>query len=189
MPRRQREDVDPLLKLSQEEFSALLQRHAATLNLQIGMDGTLLSASTQSPLAQDIEVFGRRISNRLAIHPTEGWDANFDGSPSDWVLNRWRNFGLSGSQLIWGGEAHALYQEIRANPRQTCAFGKDESLRRMSLMRQAALEGRKLVYGDENIVLGLQLTHSGIFSMPYPGGGRNSVPAQSNPHPVKYPFF
>ena len=37
------------------------------------------------------------------------------------TLRRWRNFGLSGAKLIWGGEAAAVQPDGRANPNQTLA--------------------------------------------------------------------
>ena len=61
---------------------------------------------------------GRTIGNRFCIHPMEGWDGTRDGKPSEATMRRWRNFGLSGAKLIWGGEAVAVRHEARANPNQ-----------------------------------------------------------------------
>ena len=41
-----------------------------------------------------------------------------DGLPSEHTLRRWRNFGRSTAKLIWGGEAFAVREDGRANPRQ-----------------------------------------------------------------------
>ena len=46
--------------------------------------------------------------NRFCILPMEGWDGTREGEPSDLTRRRWRNFGLSGAKLIWGGEAVAV---------------------------------------------------------------------------------
>ena len=48
----------------------------------------------------------------------EGWDGTRDGEPSDLTRRRWRNFGISGAKLIWGGEAVAVRHDGRANPNQ-----------------------------------------------------------------------
>ena len=69
-----------------------------------------------SPLAREIEICGRVAGNRWAIQPMEGWDGTEDGNPGELTLRRWRRFGLSGAQLIWGGEAVAVDASGRANP-------------------------------------------------------------------------
>ena len=61
-----------------------------------------------SMLDDTLQLGPLRTGNRWCIHPMEGWDANRDGSPSELTLRRWRNFGLSGAKLIWGGEAVAV---------------------------------------------------------------------------------
>ena len=48
----------------------------------------------------------------------EGWDGTTDGRPTELVYRRWKNFGLSGAKLIWGGEAAAVRPDGRANPNQ-----------------------------------------------------------------------
>ena len=48
----------------------------------------------------------------------EGWDGTADGEPSDLTRRRWRNFGISGAKLMWGGEAVAVRHDGRANPHQ-----------------------------------------------------------------------
>ena len=63
-----------------------------------------IETAPASPLAQSAEVGGVRIGNRFAIQPMEGWDGNEKGEPSDLTRRRWRNFGLSGAKLIWGGK-------------------------------------------------------------------------------------
>jgi hypothetical protein len=77
------------------------------LGLSLPIDEQMQTAAEGSPLADSIVVGGFIVGNRWCIHPMEGWDANSDGSPSHYTLRRWRNFGLSGAKLIWGGEAAA----------------------------------------------------------------------------------
>ena len=80
----------------------------AELGLQLPIDDQILTAAAGSPLAQPLLIGPRIVGNRWCIHPMEGWDANADGTPSPHTLRRWRNFGLSGAKLIWGGEAAAV---------------------------------------------------------------------------------
>ena len=98
-------------------FRARLQE----LALELPVDDQILTAEQGSPLAEPISIGGFQVGNRWCIHPMEGWDANRDGSPSPHTLRRWRNFGLSGAKLIWGGEAAAVQPDGRANPNQTLA--------------------------------------------------------------------
>src|SRR5262249_42968563 len=78
------------------------------------------------------------------------------------TFRRYRRFGGGGAGLIWG-EAAAVVEEGRANPRQllvsdATAGGLEEMLRQC---RQAHREG----FGsDDDLVGGLQLTHSGRYS-------------------------
>ena len=44
--------------------------------------------------------------------------ARATGEPSDLTRRRWRNFGISGAKLMWGGEAVAVRHDGRANPNQ-----------------------------------------------------------------------
>ncbi|HVD76706.1 MAG TPA: NADH:flavin oxidoreductase, partial [Vicinamibacteria bacterium] len=77
-----------------------------------------LSPAFSSPFARPIEVGGDRVGNRFCILPMEGWDGTPEGEPSELTQRRWRNFGVSGAKLIWGGEAVAVRHDGRANPRQ-----------------------------------------------------------------------
>ena len=106
-----------------------------------------------------------KIGNRWCIHPMEGWDANRDGSPSPFTLRRWQRFGESGAKLIWGGEAAAVTPTGRANPNQTLATPSNRAGLRQ--LRQALIEAH-VASGqtDEDLVIGLQLTHSGRFCKP-----------------------
>ena len=70
------------------------------LNLELGLD---------SPLRWPLDRGGVSISNRIAVQPMEGWDAEPDGTPSERTLRRWQRFGSSSAKLIWGGEAVAVF--------------------------------------------------------------------------------
>jgi 2,4-dienoyl-CoA reductase-like NADH-dependent reductase (Old Yellow Enzyme family) len=108
---------------------------------------------------------GVEVANRWCIHPMEGWDANRDGSPSPHTLRRWRNFGLSGAKLIWGGEAAAVRPDGRANPNQTMAI--DSNRRGLSALLAALTDAHREAFGSlDGLLVGLQLTHSGRFCKP-----------------------
>src|SRR5205085_1243019 len=76
--------------------------------------------------AQPLIVDGTRVGNRFCILPMEGWDGTTDGEPTDLTRRRWRNFGLSGAKLIWGGEAVAVRHDGRANPNQLLMTSKNQ---------------------------------------------------------------
>lgn len=119
------------------------------------------------PLAQPIEVEGRTLENRFAIHPMEGWDGTPDGRPSELTLRRWKNFGRSGAKLIWGGEAFAVQADGRANPRQLYLDDNVDVKRSLSELLGALREGHREMGEDpDELFTGLQLTHSGRYARP-----------------------
>jgi 2,4-dienoyl-CoA reductase-like NADH-dependent reductase (Old Yellow Enzyme family) len=119
----------------------------------------------RGPLAQPIEVHGRRLANRFCAHPMEGWDGTEAGGPTEPTLRRWRNFGRSGAALVWGGEAFAVSADGRANPHQL-HFGPD-SERHLGELLAALRAGRREAGGEQGMLAGLQLTHSGRFARPH----------------------
>jgi NADPH2 dehydrogenase len=109
---------------------------------------------------------GTKIGNRFCIQPMEGWDGATDGKPTDLVFRRWKNFGRSGAKLIWGGEAAAVRPDGRANPNQLMIL--DHTMKDIELLRQALVNEHKDHFGQTNdLLVGLQLTHSGRFCRPY----------------------
>src|SRR5690606_24728646 len=111
------------------------------------------------PLAQPLEVDGRRVGNRFCILPMEGWDATTDGRPTELVERRWRRFGESGAKLVWGGEAVAVRHDGRANPNQL-RIG-DDTVDDLARLRQALVDAHAHHHGDtDDLLVGLQLTHS-----------------------------
>jgi NADPH2 dehydrogenase len=144
-----------------EEF----KNHVESLNVNIPLDAKLIPAP-DGPLAESYRLKdGKTIGNRFCIHPMEGWDATTDGRPTDLVFRRWRNFGLSGAKLIWGGEAAAVRPDGRANPNQLMIL--DETMRDIEKLRQALVEEHLNHFGQiDDLLVGLQLTHSGRFCRP-----------------------
>lgn len=152
-------------KIAQWKTAADLRARLAELGLQLPVDDHILSAVAGSPLAQPFDLGGRTIGNRWCIHPMEGWDAQRDGSPSPLTLRRWRHFGLSGAKLIWGGEAAAVVPAGRANPRQTLATPDNRA--GLAALLAAATDAHRERYGStDDLLVGLQLTHSGRFCRP-----------------------
>jgi 2,4-dienoyl-CoA reductase-like NADH-dependent reductase (Old Yellow Enzyme family) len=97
----------------------------------------------------------------------EGWDGTADGRPTELTRRRWRNFGLSGAKLIWGGEAAAVRHDGRANPCQLVIGPATwESLARLREDLVAAHEGSFGRGAANDLVIGLQLTHSGRYCRP-----------------------
>ncbi|WP_169975273.1 oxidoreductase [Tautonia rosea] len=119
-----------------------------------------------SPLASPLSVGGRTIGNRLAIHPMEGCDGERDGNPGELTLRRYRRFGDGGAKLIWG-EAAAVVPEGRANTRQlVCDEARAGGL--AQLLEQCRQSHHEAWGDDSDLLVGLQLTHSGRYSVPQP---------------------
>jgi NADPH2 dehydrogenase len=152
-------------KIAQLKTPAALRARLAELGVDLPVDDTVLTAAEGSPLARPLDVAGFRVGNRWCIHPMEGWDANHDGSPSAHTLRRWRNFGLSGAKLIWGGEAAAVEESGRANPRQTLATAGNRG--GLKALLDELMRAHRERHGSlDDLLVGLQLTHSGRFCRP-----------------------
>src|SRR3954465_8172874 len=95
----------------------------------------------------------------------EGWDGTADGRPTERTLRRWRRFGESGAKLVWGGEAVAVRHDGRANPRQLVL--DPTTVDDLAALR-GELGGAPLAVpdSDDDLLVGLQLTHSGRWSRP-----------------------
>ncbi|MFM7207393.1 MAG: NADH:flavin oxidoreductase [Planctomycetaceae bacterium] len=157
-----------------------LRSHLATLDAPIPLDDEPRSAAAGSPLAEPLVLGGRTVGNRWCIHPMEGWDGSPEGAPTDILLRRWRHFGASGAKLIWGGEAVAVMNEGRANPNQLCApaCGRAGFAALLAEVRSAH---RQAFGRDDDLVVALQLTHSGRFSKPVTSG---RIPRIAYHHPL-----
>lgn len=140
------------------------QNRLTELGANLPSDAEVLRGDT-SPLARPMEVEGRKIGNRFCILPMEGWDGTSDGLPSELTRRRWRHFGLSGAKLIWGGEAVAVRHDGRANPNQLVM--KEAHVGPIASMRQELIDTHREHFGpDDDLLIGLQLTHSGRYARP-----------------------
>ncbi|MCC6164279.1 MAG: NADH:flavin oxidoreductase [Acidobacteria bacterium] len=155
------------------------QAHVASLEAVLPFD-TELEAAPDSPLAAAIDTSAGRAGNRFCILPMEGWDGTLDGRPSDLTLRRWRRFGESGAKLIWGGEAFAVRHDGRANPNQLCLGPSSEA--DLVQLREELLTGHRDAGLDtDDLVVGLQLTHSGRYSRPDPDKRPKPLAAYAHP--------
>ena len=143
-----------------DDFAAYLQH----LGVELGFDREL-QHGPQAPLAQPYALDGFTIGNRFCILPMEGWDGTEDGLPSELTKRRWHNFGASGAKLIWGGEAVAVRHDGRANPNQL--LSNDATTAALAELRKLLVEAHEAKCGrSDDLLIGLQLTHSGRFARP-----------------------
>lgn len=150
----------------------------AELGLDLPCDETVLSGG-ESPLGQPIVLDGNTIGNRFCILPMEGWDGTTDGKPTELTRRRWRNFGLSGAKLMWGGEAVAVRHDGRANPNQLLMT--ESNLSAIESLRSVLLDAHSERFGStDDLLVGLQLTHSGRFARPNEKGRAEPRTAQRN---------
>lgn len=140
------------------------QAHLADLGITMPFDEEVQNGP-DSPLAKAHHVHGYTIGNSFAVLPMEGWDAEPDGMPNDLVRRRWSRFGLSGAKLIWGGEATAVRPDGRANPNQLMIL--PETVGAVAQLRELLVETHETHFGNsDDLLIGLQLTHSGRFCKP-----------------------
>ena len=124
------------------------------------------SEPTGAPIDPGTLNLDHKIGNRFAVQPMEGWDSTPDGFPTDRTLRRWTRFGESGAKLIWGGEAVAVRPDGRANPNQLMLH-RPEHRDGIVRLRDALLNAHRERHGTtDDLLLGLQLTHSGRFCRP-----------------------
>jgi 2,4-dienoyl-CoA reductase-like NADH-dependent reductase (Old Yellow Enzyme family) len=130
------------------------------------MGHSLSVSSDFSPLFAPLAIGHLTAGNRLLVQPMEGCDGTLDGRPDELTLRRYRRFGAGGAKVVWG-EAAAICESGRANPRQLLvaehtAAGLEQML---GECRQAH---REACGHDRDLIVGLQLTHSGRYSFRKP---------------------
>ena len=144
-----------------------LRARAGDLRIELPVDD---SVEVDGPLTRALTIVDGSagelaVGNRWTILPMEGWDATADGLPTDLVHRRWRRFGESGAKLIWGGEAVAVEPSGRANPHQLAIVDGSEAA--LADLRTTLVDAHAAAHGTtEDLLVGLQLTHSGRWSRP-----------------------
>jgi 2,4-dienoyl-CoA reductase-like NADH-dependent reductase (Old Yellow Enzyme family) len=132
-----------------------------------------------------LDVEGLIIGNRLCALPMEGWDGTREGHPSELTFRRWQHFGESGAKLIWGGEAVAIRMDGRANPNQLVI--NPHTLPDLIRLRQILVKTHQARFDrTDDLLVGLQLTHSGRFARPH---GKTLEPWLAYDHPALNPKF
>lgn len=152
--------------IAQLRTAESFQAYLAEQEINLAFDPEMQTGSS-APLAQSHTTTDLTIGNRFCVLPMEGWDGTPDGRPSDLTRRRWQRFGESGAKLIWGGEAVAVRHDGRANPNQLMI--NEKTLSDIAALREALIEAHEARFGDsEDLLIGLQLTHSGRFARPNP---------------------
>ncbi len=152
-------------RIAQLKTAADLRKYLEENEVKLDFDEHLLSKET-SPFGEKILLkSGKTIGNRLSILPMEGWDGTADGKPSDLTKLRWEKFAISGAKLLWGCEAVAVSHEGRANPRQLVM--NEANFSEYQNLYQLLIDKHSEKFGNtDDLVIGLQLTHSGRFCKP-----------------------
>jgi 2,4-dienoyl-CoA reductase-like NADH-dependent reductase (Old Yellow Enzyme family) len=143
------------------------RRHVTSLGIDLPCDDQIARGDA-SPLLEPIThvtINGKRVGNRYAVQPMEGWDGTTGGGITDDVRRRWRRFGESGAKVICGGEAMAVHPDGRANPHQLII--SDSTKADLAELRTLLTQAHAERFGStDDLVIGFQLTHSGRFCKP-----------------------
>ncbi|HUU37608.1 MAG TPA: hypothetical protein VMW46_05320 [Candidatus Desulfaltia sp.] len=151
---------------------AALERKIAELGLDIPFSDDV------SVLFSHVYMPGKTLLNRFVVLPMEGADADPSGSPSDLSRRRYKRFAEGGSSMIWF-EATAVAAEARSNPQQLWIHPETKNgFRRLA--KETRLAAHRKFGHDHNLLLILQLTHSGRFARP---DGR-PAPIAAQPKPL-----
>ena len=126
-----------------------------------------------APLFRPVRIGDFTVGNSLCVQPMEGCDSTPDGRPDELTYRRYRRFGAGGAKLIWA-EAAAVLDEARANSRQLVA--NESTQPDLARMLVECRHAHREAFGrDDDLVVGLQLTHSGRYS------GRRPLIAMHDP--------
>jgi len=140
-------------------------RHAA---MQVGASHVAFlddPRAIREALARKVPVGHATAGNAIAIHPMEGCDGDADGRPSDLTWRRYERFARGGAKLIWF-EATAVCREGRANPRQLWIHPRTTA-GLAALLEMLRRTHRETWGSDNDLLIPVQLTHSGRFSWPH----------------------
>src|SRR5437870_2057012 len=156
-----------LVRIPTLKTVADFRQHVTSLGIELPCEDSII-AGAASPLAQPVDqvfINGKKIGNRYAVQPMEGWDGTTTGGITPEVLRRWQRFGESGAKLIFGGEAMAVRPDGRANPNQLIIDAANQA--GLVKLRETLVEAHASRFGNtDDLVIGFQLTHSGRFCKP-----------------------
>jgi len=142
-----------------------LRAHLDALGISLPFDDAV-QPGPDSPLARPYVLGDKVLGNRFAVLPMEGWDSSADGRPSELTRRRWQRFGYSGAKLIFGGEAAAVRPDGKGSPSQLLI--SDETIGEIAELRAALVKAHQERWGtSSDLLVGLQLTHSGRVSKPH----------------------
>lgn len=150
-------------RIAQLRTAEQFRDYCQQIGAELPFDETMESGNS-APLAQTFTYKDKSLANRFAVLPMEGWDGTTDGHPTDLTRRRWQHFGQSGAPLIWGGEAVAVRHDGRANYRQLVI--NEKTLGDIAGLRETLIESHEEHHGSQDLLIGLQLTHSGRFCRP-----------------------
>ena len=149
-------------KISKLKTAELFQDHLKSIDCEMPFSEEVDPAGA---LATEIKTKQGVIGNRFTILPMEGWDGTTDGRPTELTTRRWKNFGIGGAKLIWGGEAVAVRPDGRANPNQLMM--NESTVGEIAGLRETLVAAHQERFGNtDDLSVGLQLTHSGRFARP-----------------------
>ena len=152
-------------RIAQLKTAEDFQKYASDAGANLPFD-TEITAESSSVFHKKIFLkSGKTIGNSLCILPMEGWDGTTDGRPTDFTKRRWENFAKSGAKLLFGCEAVAVRHDGRANSRQLVM--NEANFPDFVELFQLLQNTHKAKFGNtDDLVIGLQLTHSGRFCKP-----------------------
>lgn len=168
-------------RVAQLKTAEQFREHLEKEGIKLGFDEELTSGEN-SPFAKAHRLrSGNQIGNAFCILPMEGWDGTENGRPTDLTRRRWKNFGISGAKLLWGCEAVAVRHEGRANPNQLLM--NEENFQDFVELFQLVQDAHQQAFGrTDDLLIGLQLTHSGRFCKP--NDKKKMEPRILYPHPI-----
>lgn len=116
-------------------------------------------------LKEKVKFDNKIVVNRLTIQPMEGFDAKLNGSPSDLTFRRYKRYANGGAGLIWF-EATAISENCRSNDHQLILSEENvkDFKQLTSLARSKSNQNLKKMDFNGNVLLILQLNHSGRYS-------------------------
>src|SRR5262249_37529706 len=144
------------------KFHSLAELEAECRRLEL----TLRFSDDLGPMFRPVRIASLSAGNVFCVQPMEGCDGTLDGQADELTYRRYQRFGSGGAKLIWG-EATAVVDEPRANPRQLLI--NEQTAPGLEKMRATCRQAHRTSFGrDEDLIVGLQLTHSGRYSFRRP---------------------